>query len=158
MRFITKYKKGIEGGEATRSTTVDLINSTGSSLLKMGSMGGFGYVVFSSGVILVVLVLASVTLIGSKILGWLLPVSASLLFAGFIFVVVERIYAYRMASIKLNMILSLTEKLVLKVLPKEGTVDTLIVRSVIKEVFSVIWGMDIKEPAVQTPQYLEKTQ
>ncbi len=147
--FIKRKRNADEEGSPGRGL-VGLLDSTGAFLFKMGSMGGFGYVVFGSGVVIVLAVLLTVTLVGEVVAGWLMPLSVGLLVAGFSFAIVERILAYRIAGIKLNMILALTEKLILKTIPDEGHVDTSVVRAAVNDVFSVIWGMEVKESATLT--------
>ena len=134
----TTKRIGPEGG------FVALMDSTATFLFRLGSMGGFGYVLFGTG--LLVLLIALVVPVASENMNrWLMLFSAALALAGFVFGIVERILAYRIARVKLEMMLSVTEKLIMKIIQPLEHLDSAVVKSIVNDVFGMLWGFELKE-------------
>jgi hypothetical protein len=65
-------------------------------------------------------------------------------------VVVERIIAYRLAMLKLRMILEVTQRVVLKAVESDKHIDTAVVRSLITETLGGVWGLWIPADTVKS--------
>jgi len=119
----------------------DLMNTTTKFVGDLRSGGGFGYVLFGSGLLLVLSALIFFAKIAQSIAPMILPLGIALVAGGTVVVVVERVIAYRLAILKLKMILEVTQRVVLKAVESEKPIDTSIVRSLITETLGGVWGL-----------------
>jgi hypothetical protein len=132
------------------SNLLDLMNTTTKFVGDLRSGGGFGYVLFGSGLLLVVSALLFFSKIAEAIAPLILPLGVALVAGGTVVVVVERIIAYRLAMLKLRMILEVTQRVVLKAVESDKHIDTAVVRSLITETLGGVWGLWIPADTVKS--------
>lgn len=118
----------------------NLIDQTVSAMSRLKAMGGFGYVLFGSGLIILFATIAWTNVLAS-IFNWLLSVSTILLGLGIIFVIVERVLAYRMAEMKFRMIIAISEAAATKWLESHKHVDLVHIRELVTNILPKIWSM-----------------
>jgi len=130
--------------EVKPASVFDLMDQTVQFMLKLKALGGFGYVLFGAGLFIVLATIVMIKVL-AEIVESLLPLSIVLLLSGFVFIIVDRIMAYRMAEIKLRMIVSVTQAAVTRSIATNERIDTAVVKMIVREVLPEIWSMWLPE-------------
>jgi len=125
---------------------LELMDRTAEFILRLNTLGGFGYVLFGAGFLLLVVIVFQTFSALNSIIDWLLPISAVLLALGFVVVIVDRIYSYKLAELKLKMIIEVSQQVILKTLDSKKNIDTAVAKVLVNEVLSSIWGLEIRPP------------
>lgn len=76
-----------------------------------------------------------------SVLPKLLPLGMALIGAGSVVLIVDRIIAYRLALVKLRMIVDVTQRVVLRAVEADRPPDSAVIRSLINESLAGFWGL-----------------
>ena len=132
-----KQKTNIEGLSSFMDPAVGFIRS-------LNDIGGFSYVLFGAGFILLMFLLNSTADIVANVIDWALPLSIAFIIASTILVVLWQLLEYHVSILKLKMIISITEKMIDKKLEREGDIDTAVMEKITKDVLTNVWGLNIE--------------
>lgn len=120
---------------------VSLMEPTVTFMRGLHQLGGFGYILFGSGLFLVFYLVIRADSILEKVLSFLLPLSIALLVVGIIFVVVRQILEHRIVIRKLDMVIAITVKMVERKLERQDHLDTAEMKKITKDVVKTVWGL-----------------
>jgi len=132
-----KQKTNIEGLSSFMDPAVGFIRS-------LNDIGGFAYVLFGAGFILLLVLLNSTTAFIANIIEWALPLSIALIIASTVLVVLWQLLEYHVSLLKLKMIISITEKMIDKKLACEGDIDTAVMEKITNDVLTNVWGLNVE--------------
>ena len=125
-----------------------LMDQTVGFMTQLRDLGGFGYIVFGAGLLILVAIMVAPLIaagaVGTKVanlIDSLTPIAIALLILGYASVLIDKLLGYRLASIKLKMIVSVTEAAVNRALStaSENRLDTSVVKTLIREILAEIW-------------------
>jgi hypothetical protein len=142
---LTGRRKGDITPEEMPANVLDVMDHTVRFMSGLKALGGFGYILFGAGFVLIVTLVFVVTYVAAEITAWLLPLSVVLVSLGVILVIVERVMAFRIAQMKLDMIVSVTKEIVTRAIPADGRMDTSVMRTINQDVLAPIWGLWIPD-------------
>lgn len=119
----------------------DLMESTTGFINSLRAGGGFGYVLFGSGFLLVLCAVFLASWVAQSALPTMIPLGIALISAGAIILVVDRVISYRLAIVKLRMIVDVTQRVVLRAVDSDHPPDSAVIRSLINESLAGVWGL-----------------
>jgi hypothetical protein len=120
---------------------VSLMEPTVTFMRGLHQLGGFGYILFGSGLSLVFYLVVMADSILGKVLSFLLPLSIVLLVVGIVFVVVRQVLEHRIVIRKLDMVITITIKMVERKLENQDHLDTAEMKKITKDVVKTVWGL-----------------
>jgi len=130
-----------EEKELTPGSLFDLMDSTTRFVGALRAGGGFSYVLFGSGLLLVVCTLFLGVRIAEPLLHTIRPLGMALLAVGTLVAIIDRFIAYKIAMLKLRMIVDVTQRVVVRAVEADRPPDSAVIRSLITESLAGVWGL-----------------